>query len=133
MLRGKSRAASALALVLAVFLTASACEEKNDPLPPELIKVWRTSDPAFRHRHMEIRSDYVIFGTGEYSISMHPIRRVESSKGRGDSVEYLIEYSDIDGEIFHIKLVYTGGDRPELRLANHDEIWRPEASKSGGT
>ena len=132
MLNWHLRTSTILAIGLAVLLSVSACTERNDSLPPELLKVWRTSAPAYKHRYIEIRKDFLIFGTGEYSISMHPIQRVEATQGLDDSADYLIEYSDNDREIYRVRLNYTGGKRPKLRLANHEEVWIPEQPPAGG-
>lgn len=132
MLHWYLRRSTSFAIGLAVVLCASACAERNDALPPELLKVWRTSAPAYKHRYIEIRRDFLIFGTGEYSISMHPIERVEAINAGGNSADYLIEYSDNDREIYRIRLNYTGGKRPKLRLANHEEVWIPEQPPTGG-
>ena len=48
-------------------------------------------------------------------------------------VEYSIDYHDTDGEAFQIRLIYKPEPEPELRLANHDEVWKPAGPIDGGT
>lgn len=115
----------ALASFTLAILILTGCERESVPLPAELLKVWRTSAPSHRGKYLELRERYVIFGLDEFSISMHPIDRVESQSGGKGVVEYSIDYHDNDGEAFQIRLLYTAEPRPELQLANHKEVWKP--------
>ena len=122
-----------LAAILLIAMTTLGCNRESERLPTELLQVWRTSAPEYRHKHLELRERYVIFGLDELSISMNPIDRVESKPGLGGRVEYLIEYHDFDDEAFEIRLLYRSNPEPELQLANHTEIWKPARKVNGGS
>ncbi|MBW2391114.1 MAG: hypothetical protein JRG89_22155 [Deltaproteobacteria bacterium] len=108
-----------------LFLVASACGSPNDPLPEEVIRVWRNPAPGFAENYFEIREDSILIGIDAYQFKMHSIASVESTASRG-LTEFRIEYMADDGEAVPLLLVFTPGNPPRLQIGARPDQWVPE-------
>ncbi len=64
-------------------------------MPEDLIGVWRTADKKYADRHFELNADRVIFSTGGWGVTAHPIDRMEEHSENGRTF-YIIYYSTDD-------------------------------------
>jgi len=96
---------------------------RAEPVPAALIHVWRTDAPAYRDRHLEIRSDWVVFGTGAYVSEMYPVVDVDSEPAEAGGHRYTIHYRADDGAQLQLRVVLTPGNPDSLRIDHTDEIW----------
>jgi hypothetical protein len=81
------------------------CEPRSPSLPDNLIGVWRTSDPKYAGRFLQLTQDRVIFGTGAGSVSIHPIRKIARAP-RADGILYAIIYTNDDGQEYRLSFVH---------------------------
>ena len=105
-------------------LLLGACSgQARESLPGDLLHVWRTADPPYADRHFELRSDWIIFGTGRGGFSMQPILGVESEPGPSGSRVYIVRFREEDGANSEMRITYRPGPPPSLLLGKHDEVW----------
>jgi hypothetical protein len=81
-----------LVLIIAVALCATflGCS-KEVPMNEDLIGVWRTADKKYADRHFELTMERVIFSTGGWGVTAHPIDRMEQHS-ENDRTFYIIYY-----------------------------------------
>ena len=97
----------------------------SDPLPGDLIQVWRNPAPGYRDLYFEIREGAIVFGTGDHSSRMHSIESVQLQRV-GGATEIAIEYRAEDGEAVPLNLVHTPGSPPRLQIGSRKDQWIPE-------
>jgi len=112
-------------LSLLLFVIVGCGGGASEPLPDDLIQVWRNPAPGYKDRYFEIRKDWVLFGTSDFTFKMHPIERVQSERV-GKTTEFTIEYRADDGEAVPVRLVYSPGSPPHLRIGIREDLWIPE-------
>jgi len=110
---------------VSLLFAAFACGAPNDPLPEEVIRIWRNPAPGYADNYFEIRKDSILIGIDEYQFKMHPIVSVQSNPSRGQT-EFRIEYTADDGEAVPLLLVYMPGNPPTLRIGARPDQWIPE-------
>ncbi len=113
------------ALVTRVSLLFALVGCGSDPLPDDLIQVWRNPAQGYSDRYFEVREGSIIFGTGAHLSKMHSIERVRSQRV-GETTELKIEYRADDGETVPLNLVHTPGSPPHLRIGSRKDQWIPE-------
>lgn len=106
---------------LALLALAFACGP-GDPPPAELFQTWRNPHPDYRDRHLELRRDFVIFGTGAGASSVHAIASIEAESGAGTG-RYVVRYRASDGSLVPLRLAYTGGSEPRLQIGARPDLW----------
>ncbi len=114
------------ALLLAIL--PSACGVERD-LPAELYGVWRTDEPRYADRFIELAAGEIVFGTGGGDSSQHAITSVEAEVTPAGT-RYIIEYraSDDDASI-SFSFLAERRDGLALRLHNQPHFsWRRRAS-----
>ena len=113
--------------VVIVYLFAlSACQSgMKSPIPDDLIGVWRTLAPAYADRFFEIKTDQVIFGTGEGQSDTYPITKIrieEDPKEQGTL--YVISYKNIEGQEYNFSFYYDPANQATIRFKNQKEmVW----------
>lgn len=60
-------------------------------MPENLIGVWRTADKKYADRYFELNAGRVIFSTGGWGVTAHPIYRMEKHSDNGRTF-YIIYY-----------------------------------------
>lgn len=98
----------------------------SDPLPTDLLGVWRTRAPAYRDRSFELRPEWVVFGTSKYTTDLHPIEHVRVTPA-GSTTRVVIAYRTDDGAVLELPLEWTPGDPQRLRIGRRQDVWVPEA------
>jgi len=88
-----------LGLVIATFALTTILPRvfSNDltTMPAELLGVWSTTDPRYADRAFEIKTDSLIFHTGDGSFTEHSIRSVNVVQD--DSIPlYVVDYLNND-------------------------------------
>jgi len=106
---------------IALLCALAGC--RAEPVPAALIHVWRTDAPAYRDRHLEIREDWLVFGTGGYGSELYPVVDVDSEPAEGAARRYTIHYRADDGARLELRVVLTPGKPDSLRIDHTDEIW----------
>jgi hypothetical protein len=107
------------------LFAAFACGSPNDPLPEEVIRIWRNSAPGYAENYFEIRKEFILFGIDPYQFKIHEITGVQL-KASARETELRIEYRAADGGAVPLLLVYTPGNPPRLRIGARPEQWVPE-------
>ncbi len=97
----------------------------SDPLPRELIQVWRNPAPGYSDRYFEVREASITFGTGAGTLRRHFIESVQSEQV-GSTTELTIVYRMDDGETAPLTLVHTPGSPPYLQIGARKDQWIPE-------
>jgi hypothetical protein len=108
---------------IALLCAMTGCRVEPEPVPVALLHRWRTDAPAYRDRHLEIREDWLHFGTGGYGSDLYPIVEVDSEPFEAGSTRYTIHYRADDGARMQLRLVLTPGKPDSLRIEHLDEIW----------
>jgi hypothetical protein len=114
-----------LAAVATALLLAACAEPPSEPLPQDLLQVWRTQAPGYRDRYFELREGWVVFGTGRYTIALYAIGKVTSDVEDGVT-RYAIEYRATDGAILPLEVAYTPGNPASLQVGLQPDVWIPE-------
>jgi hypothetical protein len=66
-------------------------------MPEDLIGVWKTADKRYVDRYFELNADRVIFSTGGWGVTAHPIDRIEEHRENGN-ILYIIYYPSEEGD-----------------------------------
>jgi hypothetical protein len=108
------------------WLFAIAGCRAGGPPPSDLLGLWQSPDEAYADRYFEVRTDFVIFGTGKYTMDMRPLEgvRAEQSQEPGAQTLYTLSYRDPDHEIVELRVHYAPGPPEVLRFQNRQELWR---------
>lgn len=114
---------------IGVLVALAGC--RAEPVPPELIHIWRTQAPAYHDRHLEVRKDLLVFGTGGYMSELYPIDGIDSEPAENGSVLYTIHYRASDGDHLELKVSFMRGDPPSLRIEHIDDVWHADAESGG--
>ena len=113
-----------VALLLAAPFTA-ACGESLEPVPPELLGVWRAQEPPYEGRTLTIGETTIAFSHGGDAFVDFPILGAEIRE-QGSSLLYVVRYGNED-EPQSVSLLYEWGPEPAVRLQNRADIrWRKE-------
>jgi len=111
----------------------TGCALEPDPVPQEILGIWRTDAPRHRDRTFEIRDDAVIFGTGKFSAPrLHVLVRVEHRDDVGDWQASMLFYREYDGSIAELELQYQTQPKLRLRFLHHAEFWYRSDNQGSG-
>ncbi len=115
------------AWVIIIFLMVlSACQcWRRAAVPEDLIGVWRTTAPAYADRFFEIKTDEVIFGTGEEKFDTYPITKIKIEKdNKEQGTLYIICYKNIEGQEYKFSFYYDPANQGMIRFKNQQEmVW----------
>jgi len=109
-------------IVCLMVLSAFQCGGKTT-VPEYLIGVWLTTEPTYADRPFEIKTDEVIFGTGEEKFDTYPITKIKIEK---DPVEektvYIICYKNITGKEYKFSFYYDPTNQGSIRFKNQKQM-----------
>jgi hypothetical protein len=112
-------------IVLLVWLSSPGMTEIGTPvpLPPHLVGVWRTSEPKYADRFVEISDHTVVFGTGGGTRTIHAISHVSFVDERGRLL-YTVWYWDgpPDDRVGQTLSFYYDPEPRVIRLKNQQDI-----------
>jgi hypothetical protein len=100
----------------------SCQNQKSDPVPEQLIGIWKSADIRYADRYLEFSKNLVTFGTGGNSEATHYVRKVESEKFGDNSIAYTFYYKDEERETERLTLTYNSGPASSIRLKNQQAI-----------
>ncbi len=96
---------------------------KNNTAPDPLIGVWKTSDPTYADRFLEIDRSTITFGIGEGKIDTHSITNINVEKGN----LYTIHYKNQEGQRFKCSFIYHPAGQGVITFKNQNQIvWTKE-------
>lgn len=105
-----------------VFLNlAAACNPPKDTLPDELHGVWTTSDPRYAGRFFWLNSDFIVFKTGQDSVSTHRIIKILKAPNN-EGVLYTLAYANQDGKELWLSFVYDVLNGGVIRFKNQNDV-----------
>ncbi len=101
-------------------------------VPEDLIGVWETTAPTYADRFFEIRTDEVIFSTGEETFDTYPISRMRIEK---DPIKqrtlYIICYKNTAGQEYKFSFFYDPANQGRIRFKNQNEmVWKKKPLSS---
>ena len=89
-------------------------------VPSELVGTWRTGDPGYGDRYIEIDPVSISFGTGKITFTNWFIEQVESTPA-GGNILYTIHYVH-NGEKGQCSLYFSGESEKTIYLKNQAGI-----------
>jgi hypothetical protein len=119
-----------LVLVFAALRTLIWSHSAKTAMPDELLGVWKTTEPAYKNRVLEITPTALVFRVGGEAFGLHPVRHVVKEERGGSAVYtiYTIEYED-GTEVATLSFQYVPTPRPAIWLQNRTVAWRREEVK----
>ncbi len=113
----------------------SACQPAGKmAVPEELIGVWETTAPTYADRFFEIKTDEVIFSTGEETFDTYPISKMKIDKDRKEQKPlYVICYKNTARQEYKFSFYYNPANQGTIRFKNQREmVWtrKPLSSAS---
>jgi uncharacterized lipoprotein YehR (DUF1307 family) len=114
-------------LIYLIVLSACQCGRKTT-VPGDLIGVWKTTAPTYADRFFEIKTDKVIFGTGEGKFDTYPITKIKTEKDREEQgTLYTICYKNIEGQEYKFSFYHDPANQGTIRFKNQTEmVWAKE-------
>ncbi len=131
--RRRGRSASVLFTVLVlvgsitVLVTLATWATRRHPVvptklvPTELVGVWRTANPRYADRFLEITATSIFFQIEDGKVDGHPIVAVDESPGAG-AISYTISYRDQDGQRRRVAIDYDSRRAGVIRLKHQQQI-----------
>jgi hypothetical protein len=116
-------------VVLIYLIVLSTCQcGKKTAVPGDLIGVWKTTAPTYVDRFFEIKTDGIIFGTGEGNFDTYAITRIEIEKDREqEGTLYTICYKNPTGQEYKFSFYYDPANQGTIRFKNQQEmVWTKE-------
>jgi hypothetical protein len=114
---------------ICVLVALAGCRAP-EPVPTELIHVWRTAAPAYRDRHLEVRKDLLVFGTSSYQSELYLIEGFDREPADAGSTRYTIHYRAQDGGLLQLKVLLIPGNPASLRIDHIDDDWHADTDSA---
>lgn len=118
------RRPSLQSLLVLVTLFMSCTDGSVVPMPGELLGVWRTTDPTYTDRFLEVTQTTVRFGNDAEEVgtlSVEEVRELESESGEP---LYQIKYLSEEGYEYLLQLEHSTTSAT-LRLTNQSQmVWK---------
>ena len=110
-----------IVLAFSVLAVLAGCgPERTKTVPDELVGVWRTTDPKYADRFLELTKTTISFGTGGQDSYTRTVVAVEKRRGNGDTL-YTVVYVDPQGE-YKFSLYYEAVGGGLIRYKNQKGI-----------
>jgi hypothetical protein len=111
-------------IIYLIVLPTCQCGRKAT-VPENLIGVWETAAPTYADRFFEIRTDEIIFGTGEEKFDTYPITKIKIEKDRGGQRRlYIICYKNIEEQEYKFSFYYDPTNQGTIIFKNQQEmVW----------
>ena len=107
---------------------------KKTTVPEDLIGVWETTAPTYADRFFEIKTNEVIFSTGEEKFDTYPISKMKIEENRKEQKTlYIICYKNMAGQEYKFSFYYDSAHHGTIRFKNQSEmVWtkKPLSSAS---
>jgi hypothetical protein len=117
-------------IVGVVVAGLAGCERGGyDFVPEKLVGVWETSAEKYSDRIFELRTDKIIFGTGEDSFALHAVVNVQEVHEAGEDL-YTVYYRGTDGDEYQFAF-YHNLAQDTIQFKNQKRIsWTRRSSSS---
>ena len=117
-------------------MVLSACQcGRQTTVPHDLIGVWETTEPTYADRPFEIKTDEVIFGTGNEKSDAYPITKIKIEKDREEGgTLHTIWYRNIERQEYQFSFYYDPTNQGTIRFKNQKNFgWtkKPASPASG--
>jgi hypothetical protein len=101
---------------------------KPTPLPDELVGVWKTSDPKYADRYLDLTRATIIFGTGKGTIDVNFISNVEKMF-QDKAILYTVYFHRSEGEEDNVSFYYDPRNGGIIKFKNQTHIaWMKDDS-----
>ncbi len=108
-------------IVVALCATFLGCSfYRVVSMPEDLIGVWKTAEKRYADRYFELREDRVIFSTGGWGVTAHPIDRIEEHSENG-KILYIIYHPNVEGDEAPFSFYYDPV-RSVIRFKNQEQF-----------
>ena len=105
-------------VALALLTTIFGCQAPTEKTVPDvLLGVWKTSEPKYADRFLELKKDAIIFGTGGDTFDHYPVEGVEQTSDEGGLL-YHIYYLNREGQRYTFSIYYDSKDHGVIRFKN---------------
>ena len=112
--------------IIICLIVLSVCQcGKKATVPDELIGVWETTAPDYADHPFEIKTNEVMFGTGEGKFDTYPITKIKIEKNREEQKTlYIICYKNMDGQEYKFSFYFDPANQGKIRFKNQKEmVW----------
>jgi len=110
---------------LAIFAVLLGCESKGpQSIPPEMLGVWKTSEPKYEGCFFELRKDTILFANKAdlESFVIHRISKIEITTPRAEKHLYTVYYEGSEGQKYEFSFYYDPSDGGSIRFKNQITI-----------
>ena len=114
-------------VAFALLVIVIGCQSKEDnAVPDNLLGVWKTSDPKYADRFVEIIKKAILFGTGGESFELHALADIENTR-EGKEIFYTITHINHHGQRYKFSFYYDPTNGGAIRFKNQKHIiWTKE-------
>ena len=108
-----------------------ACQRgAKTPVPENLLGVWRTAAPTYADRFFEIKTNEIIFGTGEEKFDTYPITKIKIEKDpKEQGTLYIICYQNVERQEYKFSFYYDQTNQGTIRFKNQKKmVWSKNLS-----
>ena len=129
-----TKSATAPTLIVALLTVLVGCASEVSPPPEQILGIWSTDSERYAGRTFEIRTDAIVFVTGEFSPPiLHSLAQAEALPESNSKSRWRLHYRETDGTISTLDLDYRPTPEPTLQFANRKEIWKRVINKKGAS
>jgi hypothetical protein len=112
--------------IVALIAFFALLPPKPSPLPDELVGVWKTSDPKYSDRYLDLSKASIIFGTGKETIDANFISNVEKLPGDG-AILYTVHFHHLEGPEDKVSFYYAARNDGIIWFKNQGHVvWSKE-------
>jgi hypothetical protein len=113
-------------IIIICLMVLFVCQcGKRTTVPEYLIGVWETTVPDYADHPFEIKTDEVLFGTGDEKFDTYPIAKIKIEKDlKEQKTLYIIYYKNTSGQEYKFSFYYDPANQGTIRFKNQKEmVW----------
>ncbi len=112
-------------IIIICFMVLFVCQCGRTTIPEDLIGVWETTTPDYADHPFEIRTNEVLFGTGEGKFDAYPIARIKIEKDvKEQKTSYIIYYKNMARQEYKFSFYYDPTNQGAITFKNQKEmVW----------
>ncbi len=112
---------------MVLLATIMGCQsQKDNPVPANLLGVWKTSEPRYANRFFKLTKDAITFGTGGDNVDRYPIASIERTRDE-EGLLYNIHYLNREGQQYAFSIYYDSTNHGVIRFKNQKRFtWTRE-------
>ncbi len=106
--------------------------EKKMAIPVDFIGVWETASPDYADYPFEIKTNELLFGTGDGGFNTFPISRMKTDNDlKEQKTVYIIFYKNTAGQEYKFSFYYDPANQGTIRFKNQKKlVWTKKPSTS---